>query len=182
MRAGSFSPAVLPQFSAGASAVQRHRQDSGKCAATRTQRTTQKGAGAATTDLRRPIQRATPPPLCTVHSALARTSFPWFAALTPPGTLIRLGSKNLLKTGAWAYLRVRVKCHGSARDRSGAAQVLLRHRPLVPGRVRFGVRRTAPLEIPPAVRTGTDRLRGMGLAGSGGCPAPGFGAREESQR
>jgi hypothetical protein len=182
MRAGSFSPATLPQFSAGASAVQRHRQDSGKHAATRTQRTTQKGAGAATTARCRPIQRSTSHPPRAARTALAHPSFARHAALTPPGTLIRLGSKNLLKTGAWAYLRVRVKCHGRARDRSGAAQALPRHRRFVPRHVHFGVRRTAPLEFPPAVRTGTDRLRGMGLAGSGGCPAPGFGAREESQR
>lgn len=185
MRARSFRAASLPQFSAGASAVRRHRRESGNGEATRTQWPTQKGAGSAAGAERRARREAAAGSLDREREAAGLDASTGLRALTPPGTPPRLAAKNLLKTGAWTSLRVRANDHGSRRAGMAAGAAASRRRHGVPpntDRGGFPAASSVILETREAPCSRFDRHRGMSLAKSGGCPAPAFGAREESQR
>jgi hypothetical protein len=110
-------------------------------------------------------------------------------ALTPRGTLIRLASKTLLKTGAWTVPRVLVHDHGSASEVVGSWPPPIQSVRIIRSAVRpSGCQRTA--SAPPRTACGSlppqpkSRVidRGMSLAGSQRSPRRQSGALQESER
>ena len=184
-----FRAAAMPQFSAEPSGVRRQRRESGNMGADQTQRATRNGARVADESGSK-RSRAAPSLLPQAERVSVVSEAPAYPrALTPPGTLIRLVSKNLLKTGAWAVPRVLVHDHGralaGARSRPTPPQPL---RIIRRAACRNGSQRaaSAPAKAacgsrPPQPR-GRSMDRGMSLAGLQRSPGIRSGALQESER
>jgi hypothetical protein len=189
MKEVCFRAAALPQFSAEPSNVRLQRRESGNKDADQTQGATRNGARGAG-EFRCMRSRAALSFLLQSERASVVSQAPAYQrALTPPGMLIRLVSKNLLKTGAWAVRRVLVHDHGRA-----LAEVGFRPSPIPPARViRKAARRSgSPRAASAAAKTacgsrppqpeGRSMGRGMSLASLQRSPRMRSGALQESER
>jgi hypothetical protein len=189
MKEALFRATTLPQFSAEPSGVRLRRRESGNYDAVRTQGATRNCARADAESGRK----------CRGHTlsllpqperaAVVSQASAYQRALTPPGTLIKLTSKTLLKTGAWTVPRVLVHDHGSASEAVGSWLPPIQSARIIRSAVRpSGCRRTA--SAPPKTACGSlppqpksrEIGRGMSLASSQRSPLKQRGALQESER
>jgi len=181
-----FRQVPMPQFSAGPSGVRPQRRKSGNSTADQAQRPTRNGAAHGAESAR----RRCPGRIAFAEQSERASGFSptpaHLRALTPPGTLIRLASKNRLKTGAWTVLRVQSNERDGASRVGGMESAPMGLAPVGGPRVRWSRCARSTTEVacglPPPQPPSSAIGRGTSLAGWESSPGTRYGALQESQR